>query len=49
MEQWISKEALHWIYAGSGIVLVVIAIAVPFLPISPARQDFKGGSYATPT
>lgn len=41
MEQWISKEALHWIYAGSGIVLVVIAIAIPWVLVKMPRDSFS--------
>ncbi|SLM49841.1 conserved protein of unknown function [Nitrospira japonica] len=41
MDQWISKDTLHWIYAGSGLLLLVIAIAVPWVLITMPRDSFS--------
>jgi len=41
MEQWISKETLRWIYAGSGVVLLVVAITVPWVLVTIPRDSFS--------
>jgi hypothetical protein len=41
MEQWISKETLVWISIGSGIGLVIGAIAIPWMVIQMPEDSFS--------
>lgn len=41
MEQWISKETLGWISIGSGIGLLIGAIAIPWMVIQMPEDSFS--------
>jgi len=41
MEQWISKETLVWISIGSGLGLLIGAIAIPFMVIQMPEDSFS--------
>lgn len=41
MEQWFSKETLTWISIGSGICLVLGAIAVPWIVVRLPKDAFS--------
>jgi hypothetical protein len=41
MEQWISKETMIWISIGSGVALLIGAIAVPFIVIKLPKDVFS--------
>ena len=41
MEQWISKETLVWISIGSGLGLLIGAIAIPWMVIQMPEDSFS--------
>lgn len=41
MEEWISRDALMWVSLGSGIALLIGAIAVPWIVINLPRDSFS--------
>lgn len=41
MEQWIPRDALMWVSVGSGVALVIGAIAVPWLVINLPQDSFS--------
>jgi len=41
MEEWISRDALMWVSLGSGIALLIGAIAVPWIVIILPRDSFS--------
>jgi hypothetical protein len=41
MEQWFSKETLTWVSIGSGICLVLGAIAVPWIVVKLPKDAFS--------
>ena len=41
MEQWIPRDALMWVSVGSGVALVIGAIAVPWIVINLPQDSFS--------